>query len=102
MISSWFQGVSSSLVIVSVARQQVDASYALHGPVAGSRMLGYHPVAPICSKVIVPPSEGGSRSPGAKLAAPRPDPDAAESPPIPWVALSVAAASPPVGVVVAS
>src|SRR5580658_6042164 len=34
-------------------------------------MLGYEPAAPICSNVMVPPCEAGSRSPDTKAAGPR-------------------------------
>src|SRR5947209_16639498 len=73
MISSSSHGVSFSLVTSFFARQQVDVLSASHGPVVGSRRLGYQPVAPICSKVIVPPCDGGSSSPGPNVAAPSPE-----------------------------
>src|SRR5215468_2381409 len=72
MVSSSSHGVSASLVTSCFAMQQVAVLSASHGPVAGSRRLGYQPFAPICVNVIVAPCDGGSCSDGSIGAGPRP------------------------------
>src|SRR5262245_26888824 len=66
--------------------QQLAVLIASHWPLAGSRRLGYQPGAPICSKVSVPPCDGGSSSPVPKSALPI-FPPAPSPPPVPPVAL---------------